>query len=310
MAIKSFNRTVEAINVLLDKLDGLPTYPMCYQGEVLEYTDLPEEPAQGDCYLVSFETNTDHVANKLYYYNGTTWKEIAVDGYTKYEIDTMFAAIGNGLHWLGAVSYYNNLPNNAELGDMWTVLYEGTSGTDPCGDEYAWGTLSGTEQWILVGKETYTKAQIDTKLAAKQNTTFTSYTVPTAEETITSNTTVQDAVEQLDYRTQTIKTNISSILAREIRKVYVSQNTSSTAHTYKMTFDDFQSPNATVGTYLITIVTWSVTPSFKLYAVSFSGANLDYTTISQIYGEHTITVDSEHNITLTASGKVTIYALR
>ena len=46
---------------------------------------------------------------------------------------------------------------------------------------------------------------------SKQNTTFTSYTVPSAEETITSSTTVQDAIEQLDYRTQTNKTNISLI---------------------------------------------------------------------------------------------------
>lgn len=92
MATKQFNRTVEAINDLLDKLDGLPTFPLVYRGEVLEYTDLPEEPAQGDCYLVSFETGTDHISNKLYYYSGTVWKEIAVDGYTKHEIDTLLSA--------------------------------------------------------------------------------------------------------------------------------------------------------------------------------------------------------------------------
>ena len=134
--------------------------------------------------------------------------------------------------------------------------------------------------------------------------TQTDYTAdPTYQPYVLSNV-------ELTAKEQQNENNITSILAREIRKVYVSKNMSSTAHTYKMTFDDFQSPNDSVGTYLIAIVTWNASPSFKLYAVSFSGANLDYTTVSPIYGEQTITVDSEHNINLTTSGKVTIYALR
>ena len=52
---------------------------------------------------------------------------------------------------------------------------------------------------------------IDTALSNKQDTTFTSYTTDSSETTITSSTTVQDAIEQLDYRTATNKTNISSI---------------------------------------------------------------------------------------------------
>ena len=163
MAIKSFNRTVEAINVLLDKLDGLPTYPMAYKGSINNPSYLPEEATEGDLYLVYYaDTSNLQVINSLYYrkHNGQ-WSVIANISYTQAQIDEMFAAIGGGLHWKGAVSYYSNLPSDAELGDMWTVLYEGTTGTDPCGDEYAWGTLSGTEQWILIGKETYSKTQID-----------------------------------------------------------------------------------------------------------------------------------------------------
>lgn len=51
---------------------------------------------------------------------------------------------------------------------------------------------------------------IDTALSNKQDKTFTSYTTDSAESTITSSTTVQDAIEQLDYRTATNKANISS----------------------------------------------------------------------------------------------------
>lgn len=159
---KQFNRTVEVINDLLDKLDALPTYPVVYKGIRTNPSYLPEEPTEGDLYYVQYsDTNNEHVANYLYLRKATAWEIIATKSYTQYEIDQMFESIGGGLHWKGAVSYYSNLPSDAELGDMWTVLYEGSSGTEACGDEYAWGTLSGTEQWILIGKETYSKTQID-----------------------------------------------------------------------------------------------------------------------------------------------------
>lgn len=112
MATKQFNRTVEAINELLNKLDGLPSFPLVYRGEVLEYTDLPEEPVQGDCYIVSFETGTDHVSNKLYYYSGTVWKEIAVDGYTKHEIDTLLSAKQDALTTVQLAAVNSGITDN------------------------------------------------------------------------------------------------------------------------------------------------------------------------------------------------------
>ena len=193
----------------------------------------------------------------------------------------------------------------------------GSTGTVGTSTEYARAdhkhpsdsTKQDTVAFYTTYNATTNKAATMTDITnSAQSGTLTGYAKKTGN--VSGSDDIATAIGKLETKADNNTSNISSILAREIRKVYVSQNTSSTAHTYKMTFDDFQSPNATVGTYLITIVTWSVTPSFKLYAVSFSGANLDYTTISQIYGEHTITVDSEHNITLTASGKVTIYALR
>jgi len=210
MAIKMFNRTVEQINPLLDKLDALPTYPMNYKGEVVDYSDLPEEPTQGDCYLVSFETGTEHVANRLYYYSGTTWKEIAVDGYTKYEIDQMIGSLSGGVHWLGAVNYYSSLPSNASLGDAYTVLYEGSSGTEPCGDEYVWGTLNSNNQWILFGKETYTKSQIDDKLAGKQDTIDSSHKI-SADNVDDTSATHKFATQAQLTQIETNKNNISSL---------------------------------------------------------------------------------------------------
>lgn len=162
MATKQFNRTVEAINVLLDKLDGLPVTPMAKKGTILNPSYLPEDATEGDVYLVLYsDSGNAQTANSLYYKTASNWDIIATKGYTPYEIDQMFESIGGGLRWKGAVSYYSNLPSDAELGDMWTVLYEGSSGSEQSGDEYAWGTLNGTEQWILIGKETYSKAQID-----------------------------------------------------------------------------------------------------------------------------------------------------
>ena len=129
-------------------------------------------------------------------------------------LDTMDIAIEQAqqaIHFKGFVNYYDDLPDDAEENDAYTVLYSGTSGTEQDGTEYVWSEYDNTYGWNPWGKLTYSQAQIDNKLSTKQDTTFTSYTVPSQEETITSNTTVQDAVEQLDYRTQINKTNILSI---------------------------------------------------------------------------------------------------
>jgi hypothetical protein len=74
-----------------------------------------------------------------------------------------------GIKYKGEVNYYADLPNNAEIGDAYTVKYAGSSGTTPDGTEYVWGTVSGTNQWINFSKDSYTKAEVDALIALKQN---------------------------------------------------------------------------------------------------------------------------------------------
>lgn len=93
MAVKSFNRTVEQINPLLDKLDALPLYPMNYKGELVDVSALPSEPTEGDAYLVTFAEGTTDQINKLYYRKANTWEVIATLSYTKTEIDEKFEAV-------------------------------------------------------------------------------------------------------------------------------------------------------------------------------------------------------------------------
>ena len=79
---------------------------------------------------------------------------LAKKGAKKYT-DEAIAGLGKGIIYKGAVSYYNDLPNNASIGDCYSVLYQGSSGTTPFGAEYVWGKISesGNEQWIKLGEE-------------------------------------------------------------------------------------------------------------------------------------------------------------
>ena len=86
--------------------------------------------------------------------------------YSNRETDEAIAnainALPRGLIYRGAVDYYNNLPSeNNELGDTYSIKYQGTSGTEPDGNEYAWGKYDGTLQWIPLGVDSYTKKEID-----------------------------------------------------------------------------------------------------------------------------------------------------
>lgn len=74
-----------------------------------------------------------------------------------------------GIKFKGEVNYYADLPNNAEIGDAYTVKYAGSSGTTPDETEYVWGAVSGTNQWINFSKDSYTKAEVDALLTLKQN---------------------------------------------------------------------------------------------------------------------------------------------
>lgn len=50
--------------------------------------------------------------------------------------DEAIEGLGKGIIYKGAVNYYNDLPNNASIGDCYSILYKGTSGTESSGLEY------------------------------------------------------------------------------------------------------------------------------------------------------------------------------
>ena len=50
--------------------------------------------------------------------------------------DNVITGLGKGIIYKGAVDYYKDLPNNALIGDCYSILYKGESGTTPSGAEY------------------------------------------------------------------------------------------------------------------------------------------------------------------------------
>lgn len=94
--------------------------------------------------------------------------------------DTVVGNLPKGVVFKGSVNYYNDLPNNAEIGDCYTVIYTGTSGTTPDGTEYVWGvnTATSTQEWINFGPnlDNYVKntdyATSDTGGVVKANTFY------------------------------------------------------------------------------------------------------------------------------------------
>lgn len=99
----------------------------------------------------------------------------------------------------------------------------------------------------------------------------------------------------------------------------VASNTmgSSTAFTYAMNKNDFieSSPDLSrsVGTYIISIMPWSTSPTYSLYAVSYTGGAFNYTAITKIAGaDMSVTVE---NGVISVSGlpstggKISIHAL-
>lgn len=94
----------------------------------------------------------------------------ALNGAKKYT-DTSVQALMGGVHYKGEVNYYNNLPNDAEEGDAYTVKYSGTSGSDPDGGEYVWGKdQQGDFGWRDFSKDCYTKTETNSLLSGKQST--------------------------------------------------------------------------------------------------------------------------------------------
>lgn len=93
--------------------------------------------------------------------------------------------------------------------------------------------------------------------------------------------------------------------------------TSNTEVTYAMDKNDFleSSPNieGSIGTYVISVMPWSTTPTFSLYTVSYTGGSFAYTSIVKIAGtDRTVTV-SNGVISISgfpsAGAKVSIHAM-
>lgn len=91
--------------------------------------------------------------------------------------DTKTEAFEEGVTYKGSVDYYADLPDDAELGDSYTVKYQGSLGSDVSGLRYTWGYDAGAGEnaWIPFSKDSYTKGEVDTLLNAKANqaTTYT-----------------------------------------------------------------------------------------------------------------------------------------
>ena len=79
---------------------------------------------------------------------------LAKKGAKKYT-DEVVEGLGKGIVYKGAVDYYNDLPDNASIGDCYSVLYKGITGTEPSGLEYVWGKINGgsTASWIQLGAD-------------------------------------------------------------------------------------------------------------------------------------------------------------
>lgn len=71
--------------------------------------------------------------------------------------DEAIAALGKGVIYKGAVNYYDDLPNNPNEGECYTVLYKGTTGSNPYNMEYVWGKLvaAGSFSWIKLGADDF-----------------------------------------------------------------------------------------------------------------------------------------------------------
>ena len=97
-------------------------------------------------------------------------KALAISASKAYT-DQKTQSLMGGVHYRGQVAYYDDLPNDPEEGDSYTVKYAGSSGTVADGTEYTWGVDSSTNDmtWISFSKDAYSKAETDLLLAAKQS---------------------------------------------------------------------------------------------------------------------------------------------
>lgn len=97
----------------------------------------------------------------------------------------------------GSVDYEKDLPSNASNGDVYNVRYNGSSGTVPNGNNYAWVTTENV--WDKLGGTTdlssyYTKAEVDQSIQVV-------------------NTSISTLSDKVDKNTENITTNTNNITA-------------------------------------------------------------------------------------------------
>lgn len=88
---------------------------------------------------------------------------------------------------------------------------------------------------------------------------------------------------------------------------------SSETYTYTMATSDFvvTPSQGACGTYLISIVPWSTSPTYSMYTAPYTGGNTtNYNVVQKIAGADANVTCTNGVISITSSGKVQIYALR
>ena len=76
------------------------------------------------------------------------WGIAAAAAESAAEANKRIDELGEGTRYKGAVNYYSDLPANPEVGDIYTVKYKGSSGSETLNAMYIWGEYEGTMQWI------------------------------------------------------------------------------------------------------------------------------------------------------------------
>lgn len=195
--------------------------------------------------------------------------------------DQVTQSLMGGVHYRGSVSYYGDLPNDAEEGDSYTVKYAGTSGTIADGTEYTWGydTDSQDFAWISFSKDTYSKAEIDNKLVGS-NIALTGYTKgTTAKQDVSPTDNVNQGLGKIEKRVSDNENNILSIQQEQIVQnneiATLREITNCKLYGYRIDKQD-TNPDTRV-TYLYDAV--GMTPAY----MDFSGGSFNYGSWADIW---------------------------
>lgn len=143
-------------------------------------------------------------------------KALAISASKAYT-DQKTQSLMGGVHYRGQVDYYDNLPNDPEEGDSYTVKYAGSSGTVADGTEYTWGIDSSTHTltWISFSKDAYSKAETDLLLAAKADEDNVYKLALTDADLLPANTDLDD-VKTVGCYYAYLSGDVSSIINRPV----------------------------------------------------------------------------------------------